>query len=164
MSPQPSAPPRSRIAAVARKELLDTLRDRRTLLVTLLPALVAGPLVLMLMFTVIAGQIDRARELKLPVVGQAHAPALVAFLTRQQVTLTAAPADYEAKVRGGELDVVMVVDDNEALWGDLYPTSCATVEALSDDDLERLAEAQTEAYTSEFQDLDVIWATLQGLG
>ena len=96
MSPRSSVPPRSRVVAVARKELLDTLRDRRTLLVTLLPALVAGPLVLMLMFTVIAGQIDRARELKLPAVGQAHAPALIAFLTRQQVTLTAAPSDYEA--------------------------------------------------------------------
>ncbi len=112
MSPRRSVPPRSRVAAVARKELLDTLRDRRTLLVTLLPAVVAGPLVLMLMFTVIAGQIDRARELKLPAVGQAHAPALIAFLERQQVTLIAAPSDYEAKVRGGELDVVLVIDDN----------------------------------------------------
>ncbi len=49
-------------SAVARKELLDTLRDRRTLLVTLLPALVAGPLVLMLMFTVIASQISVRRN------------------------------------------------------------------------------------------------------
>jgi sodium transport system permease protein len=114
MPARPAATPRSRVAAVARKELLDTLRDRRTLLVTLLPALVAGPLVLMLMFTVIAGQIDKSRELKLPAVWQAHAPVLIAFLERQQVTLTAAPADYEAKVRGGELDVVLVVDDNFA--------------------------------------------------
>lgn len=107
----PAARPLMRILAVARKELVDTLRDRRTLLVTLLPALVAGPLVLMLMFTVIASQLTRVQELKLPTVGQDHAPALVAFLERQQVTLTAAPADYEAKIRSGELDVVLVVDD-----------------------------------------------------
>jgi len=107
----PAARPLMRILAVARKELVDTLRDRRTLLVTLLPALVAGPLVLMLMFTVIASQLTRVQELKLPTVGLDHAPALVAFLERQQVTLTAAPADYEAKIRSGELDVVLVVDD-----------------------------------------------------
>jgi sodium transport system permease protein len=99
-----------RTLAVARKELVDTLRDRRTLLVTLLPALLAGPLVLILMFTVISSQLTRVQELKLPAVGQDHAPALVAFLTRQQVTLSAAPADYEAKIRSGELDVVLVVD------------------------------------------------------
>jgi sodium transport system permease protein len=99
-----------RTLAVARKELVDTLRDRRTLLVTLLPALLAGPLVLILMFTVIASQLTRVQELKLPAVGQDHAPALVAFLTRQQVTLSAAPDDYEAKIRSGELDVVLVVD------------------------------------------------------
>ena len=108
---RPAATPVRRIIAVARKELQDTFRDRRTLLVTLLPALVAGPLVLMLMFTVIAGQLSRAQELKLPTVGRAHSPALVAFLERQQVTLTDAPADYEAKIRGGELDVVLVIDD-----------------------------------------------------
>ena len=107
----PAARPLMRIVAVARKELLDTLRDRRTLLVTLLPALVAGPLVLTLMFTVIASQLTRVQELKLPAVGQEHAPALVAFLERQQVKLTDAPADYEAKIRSGEIDVVLVIDD-----------------------------------------------------
>ncbi len=100
----------NRTVTVARKELLDTLRDRRTLLVTLLPALIAGPLVLLLMFSVMASQIDKVRELKLPTVGREHAPALAAFLERQQVTLTAAPADHEAKIRAGELDVVLVID------------------------------------------------------
>jgi len=107
----PSVRPLMRVLAVARKELVDTLRDRRTLLVTLLPATVAGPLVLTLMFTVIASQLTRVQELKLPAVGQEHAPALVAFLERQQVKLTDAPADYEAKIRSGEIDVVLVVDD-----------------------------------------------------
>ena len=45
---------------VARKELLDTLRDRRTLLVTLLPAAAAGPLFLLLIFNLIA-EPDRPR-------------------------------------------------------------------------------------------------------
>lgn len=108
------ARPLARILAVARKELMDTFRDRRTLLVTLLSAAVAGPIFIVLIFNMIAGQADRARELKLPAQGLEQAPALVAFLERQQVALTPAPADYEARLRAGELDVVLIVDDKFA--------------------------------------------------
>ena len=100
----------ARIAAVVRKEVIDTVRDRRTLLVSLLTAAAAGPIFLMLIFNLIAREAERARELKLPAVGMAHAPALAAFLERNQVTLAAAPADYEAQVRAGDLDVVLVID------------------------------------------------------
>ena len=111
MSSRSTASPPKRVLAVARKELLDTFRDRRTMLVTMLPALIAGPIILLLMFSLIANQIDKVRELKLPTVGKERAPALVAFLERQQVTLTIAPDDYEAKIRGGDVNVVLVVDD-----------------------------------------------------
>jgi sodium transport system permease protein len=107
----PTWGPGRRVATVARKELLDIVRDRRTMLVTLLPALVAGPLVLLLMFAMIAGQLDKTRELNLPTVGRVHAPALVAFLERAQVSLTQAPDDYEMKIRTGAIDVVLVIDD-----------------------------------------------------
>jgi sodium transport system permease protein len=100
----------ARVAAVARKELTDMFRDRRTAMVTLLSAIAAGPIFLLLIFNLIASQADRARDLKLPIAGREHAPALAAFLERQQVTLTPAPADYEAQIRGGDLDVVLVVD------------------------------------------------------
>jgi sodium transport system permease protein len=100
----------ARIATIAGKEILDTARDRRTLMVSLLTAVAAGPVFLVLIFNLIASQADRARELKLPALGLDHAPALAAFLTRQQVTLSEAPADYEAKLRAGDLDVVLVVD------------------------------------------------------
>lgn len=101
----------ARVAAVARKEIVDSMRDRRTLLVSLLTAAAAGPIFIFLIFNLIANQADRARELKLPAVGMERAPALAAFLERNQVTLSVAPADYEAKLRTGELDVVLVVDD-----------------------------------------------------
>jgi hypothetical protein len=93
--------PLARIATVVGKELVDMFRDRRTALVTLLSAIAAGPLFLVLIFNLIANQADRARDLKLPVAGREHAPALAAFLERQQVVLTAAPADYEAQIRRG---------------------------------------------------------------
>ena len=120
----------SRILTVIRKEVLDTLRDRRTLLVSLLTAAAAGPIFLMLIFNLIARQADRARELKLPVVGIQHAPALAAFLERNQVTLSPAPADYEAKIRAGDLDVVLVVDEQFA--GDVAQGKQGTVRLVSD--------------------------------
>jgi len=138
-----AARPLMRILIVARKELVDTLRDRRTLLVTLLPALVAGPLVLMLMFTVIASQLTKVQELKLPTVGRAHAPALVAFLERQQVTLTAAPDDYEARVRGGELDVVLVIDDR--FEADVAEGKAGTVRLVYDRSRDRAQASIREA-------------------
>jgi len=98
-----------RVATVAAKELVDTLRDRRTALVTLMPALL-GPAFLVLMLHVVAAQSGMARELTLPVAGAEHSPALIAFLERQQVRVTPAPADYEPRVRDGDLDVVLDID------------------------------------------------------
>jgi sodium transport system permease protein len=100
----------ARTLIVARKEVTDTLRDRRTAMVTLLTAIAAGPLFLVLIFNLIANQADRARDLKLPVIGREHAPALAAYLERQQATLSAAPADYEAQIRSGDIDVVLAID------------------------------------------------------
>ena len=142
-SDRPSATTMHRTLAVARKELVDTFRDRRTMLVTLLPALIAGPLVLMLMFTVVANQIDKVRELKLATLGKERAPALAAFLGRQQVTLTEAPADFEAKVRSGELDVVLVIDEKFA--ADVADGRAGTVRLVYDRSRDRAQAAIREA-------------------
>ena len=99
-----------RVATVARKELVDIVRDRRTMLVTLVTAIAAGPLILLLLFNLVAGQAEKAQDLKLPAGGLDHAPALAAFLVRQQVTLLPLPADYEARIRAGDLDVALEVE------------------------------------------------------
>jgi sodium transport system permease protein len=100
-----------RTLAIVRKELVDTFRDRRTGTVTLLSSILAGPILLMLIFNLMASQAGRARDLTLPVQGAERAPAVVAFLERQQVKVMPAPGDYEAAIRRGDLDVVLVVDD-----------------------------------------------------
>ena len=99
-----------RIVAVARKEIVDLFRDRRSMAVILLTAVAAGPLLLLLVMNLVASQIEKRRELTLPVVGIEHAPALAAFFERQQVTLEPAPKDYEQRIRSGDLDVVLEVD------------------------------------------------------
>jgi sodium transport system permease protein len=109
-APAPTDSAFARIGAVARKEVVDTFRDRRTMLVTLTTAIAAGPVLMLLVLNLVARQADKAHELTLPVVGREHAPALMAFLERQQVVLAAAPADFEEKIKAGELDVVLEVD------------------------------------------------------
>ena len=104
----------ARTLAILRKELVDTLRDRRTGMVTLLSAILAGPIFLLLIFNLIASQAERARDLRLAVAGAEYAPALVAFLERQQVAITQAPPDYETRIRSGDLDVALVVDERFA--------------------------------------------------
>ena len=47
------ASPPDRVLTVARKEVVDTFRDRRTMLVTLLSAAVAGPIFIALIFKVV---------------------------------------------------------------------------------------------------------------
>lgn len=134
-----------RVLAIARKEIVDSARDRRTLLVSLLTAVAAGPIFLVLIFNLMASQADRARELKLPAIGIANAPALEAFLVRNQVTLTDAPADYEAKIRAGEIDVVLVVDADFAK--DVAEGRQARVRLVSDRSRDRAGPSIRQAET-----------------
>ncbi|MEO5699248.1 MAG: ABC transporter permease subunit [Casimicrobiaceae bacterium] len=104
----------ARVGAISRKELVDSLRDRRTLVVMLVTAIAAGPLLLMLVMNFAAREADRSRPLRLPIVGGEHAPALVAFLQRQEVEILPPPADYEAGIRAGEVAIVMEIDSGFA--------------------------------------------------
>ena len=140
-----SAGSASRIATVARKELVDTVRDRRTILVTLISAALAGPIFLLLMFNMFASQADRARELKLAVQGAEHAPALIAYLERQQVKISPAPDDFEKQIRGGDLDVVMIVEPT--FEKDVGKGRAATVRLVYDRSRDRARASIEQAET-----------------
>ncbi len=98
------------------KELLDALRDRRTLLVVLLSSVAIGPLVLVLISTLVAGIEARAEARTVVVQGMEHAPSLRNYLERQTYTVQAAPADYEEQLKASRLGdpVVLVPADFEA--------------------------------------------------
>ena len=132
-----------RFATIARKEIVDTWRDRRTIALMVLTALAVGPILMLLMLNLIANQVERAREIRLPVVGREHAPALIAYLERQQVTLLAAPADYEQKIRDGDLDVVLDIDP--AFAADVAHGKAATVRLVFDRSRDRARPAIDQA-------------------
>ncbi|MGN6521447.1 MAG: ABC transporter permease [Dokdonella sp.] len=91
------------------KEVRENLRDRRTVLNTLL----TGPLLAPLMFVLIINaavtrELDKAdKPLPVPVAGAANAPNLVAALRRAGVQIKDAPADAERAVREQDVDLVL---------------------------------------------------------
>ena len=99
------------------KELVDALRDRRTLLMVLLSSVAVGPLVLVLVSQLVSGIEKRAEARMVVVQGMEHAPTLANFIARQTYTVTPAPADFEQQLRDSKLaDPVLVVPaDFEAL-------------------------------------------------
>jgi len=92
------------------KELVDALRDRRTLLVVLLSSVAIGPAVLVLISQLVAGIEKRAEAREVVVHGIEHAPTLRNYLERQTYTVREAPADYEQRLLDSKLgDPVLVV-------------------------------------------------------
>ena len=130
------------LIAVFRKELLETLRDRRTLL----SSLVMGPLFAPLLFVgALALSLERSvssldEAVPVTLAGSAHAPHLVQFLREQGFTLTlregeaeelrgwieddneqvvvSVPADYGKRLAAGEPARVFVYADGSNAKGD----------------------------------------------
>ena len=101
---------------VLRKELLDALRDRRTLLTILLSSVAIGPLVLVLLSALVADLEERADARELVVAGIEHAPTLRNYLERQTYRIRPAPADHERLLQGNRLGepVLVVAEGFEA--------------------------------------------------
>ena len=129
------------------KEMLDALRDRRTLLMVLLSSVMLGPLVLIALSGLVASLEARADKREVVVAGIEHAPSLRNFLLRQSSVVREAPADYEARLRDASLGdpVVVIPADFEAalLRGDM-----PTLELVSDS-----ANKQAEAGAARVQRL-----------
>jgi sodium transport system permease protein len=95
---------------VYRKELVDALRDRRTLLMVLLSSVAIGPLVLVLVSALVSGMEKRAEARTVVVQGIEYAPTLRNFIERQTYTVQPAPPDHERQLRDSKLgDPVLVV-------------------------------------------------------
>ena len=104
------------VATVFRKEIVDALRDRRTLLTVLVSSVLLGPLVLIAVSALVASLEVTAEKREVYVAGVERAPTLINFFERQTYTVKPAPADYEAQLRSAHLGdpVVVVPDDFEA--------------------------------------------------
>ncbi len=112
------------------KELTDALRDRRTLLVVLLSSVAMGPLVLVLVSSLVAGIEKRAEARQVVVLGIDRAPSLRNYLERQTYTVKEAPADYEQQLKDSKLgDPVLLVP--EGFEADMARGVAPVVEVVS---------------------------------
>ena len=92
------------------KELKDALQDSRTLMVVFVTSVAMGPLVLVLMSTLVDKFEKRAEAREIVAVGLERAPSLRNFLERQTYVIKPAPADWEARLKESKLgDPVVVV-------------------------------------------------------
>ena len=102
-----------KILVIFQKEMLDNMRDYRSWVTGVFWALF-GPLLLggmiMLLGNSIRENVDEA--LVLPVSGAEHAPNLIAFLEQQDVVFETAPADPEAAVIAGDINVALIIPEN----------------------------------------------------
>jgi sodium transport system permease protein len=96
--------------AVYRKEMVDAVRDRRTLLVVLMSSVLMGPLLLVALSAVLAGFEASADRRVVYIDGAERAPGLVNFLQRQTVAVESPPSNYVTQMRTRDwIDPVVVV-------------------------------------------------------
>ena len=101
----------SRLQVVFRKEMLDAIRDRRSLMSVCISALI-GPLLMGFMFNRLAERQREAQDIQIPVVGAERAPALIDWLEQQDgVEIVEGPQDAEEAVRERDEDVVVIIGD-----------------------------------------------------
>lgn len=120
------------IWTVAKKELVDLFRDRKTMGLGLLMGPVLIPLMILGVGSLAEKRVRTQLEstLELPVAGAEHAPNLVAFLVSRNIDILPPPADPDQAVRDQEHDVVLRIDPG---YGEQWRSSrAAKVELVYD--------------------------------
>ena len=97
------------VGPVFQKEMLDAVRDRRSLASALIFPLFA-PLMITILFGTIAAREQGAREAEFSVQGGDIAPELVAWIERAGHTVSTAEGDLVAAVKTGDLPLAIEVD------------------------------------------------------
>ncbi|CAM8644832.1 NatB ABC-type Na+ efflux pump, permease component [Burkholderiales bacterium] len=93
-----------RFVAVLKKEVVDALRDRRTLTAILIGSVAMGPFILLMLSSLISSMERQVEARTIMVSSLVESPRLVNYLQRQNLIVEEAPADYEALIRRGDLD------------------------------------------------------------
>jgi len=102
------------LSVVLRKELVDGLRDRRSLISVLAP-LALLPVLLFVGMSQATEAVGRARQITVPVIGAAHASELTEWLDQQAgIEIEQGPDQPREAVRNGEVDFVLVIPEDFA--------------------------------------------------
>ncbi len=114
------------------KELVDLVRDRRTLAIALLMGPLLMPALMLGIGKLASDRISTQLEkpLAVPVIGASNAPNLIAWLQGQNIVIKPAPADPDDEIRSQREDVILRIDGK---FGEQWRGSMpAVVEILHD--------------------------------
>ena len=146
------------LLTVFRKEVLDNVRDRRTLLSALIMGPLFGPMLFafMINLSIERSLEDAERVIELPVIGAERAPNLRRYIESRNIDVVDGPVDREAAldaVTNGTHDVVLVIPEE---FGEQFTEAVpARVEVIADrsntqaDRLARRVRGALHAYSSE---------------
>ncbi len=126
---------RKAMLVVFRKELVDGIRDRRSVMSALIPPLM-WPLMIWLMLNFAAEKRRKADEIRIPIVGADYAEPFVDWLKQQRgVEVVEGPEDpYTAVREGDEKFVVVIPEDYNKLFAQAKPVEVELVLDGSDND------------------------------
>lgn len=103
------------VFTVLKKELMDNIRDRRTLMTAVLMPIVLMPVILIGTFKLQEYTVKRAEEkvISVGVNAESYAPSLISYLKSQnKITLTQVPEDqFKAKIADGSLNVYLALPE-----------------------------------------------------
>jgi sodium transport system permease protein len=124
------ATPFTQVLVVCKSELKNWSRDRRSIISMIIGSLF-GPLFVAFMFNTMANRQRQVEDVKVPIVGIEHAPALVDWLRQQSgIEVVPGPADAEDAVRSKREEVVVVIQKD---FGEKFKASKpAQVRLVSD--------------------------------
>lgn len=107
---------KSPIWTIFRKEVLENLRDRKTVMNALIVSPLIGPLIFALLIsTVMTRELGRAEKvLELPVIGAEQAPNLVAFIGARNIKIKPGPTDPIAAINAQDEEVILRVGKDYA--------------------------------------------------
>ena len=151
------------------KEIVDNIRDRRTLA----SALIMGPIFGPVLFSFIINlSVERSLEsaentLELPVIGQEYAPNLLSYLSSRNIDAIDGPEDMNAAmdaVKTGAHDVVLVIPEEfgEQL-ADMVPAKVEIVADQANNDAERDARRVRNALRRYNQQLAGLRVVARGI-
>ncbi|MDO6612738.1 ABC transporter permease [Shewanella sp. 1_MG-2023] len=143
------------VIAMVRKELIDAMRDKRSVMAGLYYA-IGTPLLMCGMFMVLIGQLSSPEDLNINITNSDNAPDLVRFLNNRGIN---ASTDEGVSVKDVK-DIELIISDDYA--ENMAKAKPAEVTLIADNSNEKLqksirrVELQLQAYSSEMGSLRLI--------
>lgn len=154
------------IWTIFRKEVLENLRDRKTVMNALIVGPLLGPVLFAVMIsTVLTREMGRAEKpLELPVVGAEHAPNLVRFIGTRNIKVEAAPEDPVAAIKAQDEEIVLRVGkDFGASWRDGEPAEVELIYDGSRQDTEQSRRRVEDALKAYEQQVGALRLVARGI-